>query len=51
MEDAFLVDAPGIAPEPVFDLTMQARPAAAIAHILLARDPVSVHIAGSHRHV
>ena len=30
MEDAFLVDAPGIAPEPVFDLVMQYRPAAAM---------------------
>ena len=51
MADACLVDVPGIAPEPVFDLAVQARPAVATAHILLARDPVSVRIAGSHRHV
>ena len=51
MADACLVDVPGIAPEPVFDLAVQARPAAATARILLARDSFSVHIAGSHRHV
>lgn len=51
MADACLVDVPGIAPELVFDLAMQTRPAAAMIHILLARDSVFVHIAGSHRHV
>ena len=34
MEDVFLVDVPGIAPEPVFDLAMQTRPAAAMSSYL-----------------